>query len=1018
LVFEKRMSQAIVGRILWKEARVQRAFWVWILGLGLFIQLLPALFGQSYSKGAADLHWFDSVNVVVACCFALGSTAIAFAGETENRTKSLFQRLPVRARELLAGKLVWCVLGTYALVLILSLTARAWAAEGAENFPTSTRSRPELASSALELWQPLLMPLPFLLVGVLGSLTFRDVLTTVAVAGVATAVLLGIETVPARSWFINPVVLVGILAAVAVCDTLLVRNWLRDALAIPSIRDILRPTGTRAEEGHSTLGVRSSVAWRRAASSLFWKELRQAAPFTAMMAVGGAAVLIAIHMLRDQSLREFRDGWGSLVQTLLPIFPLPFGVAAARADRRDGSYRLLARIGVSPNYHWVIKHAVWLGLALATTLCLLGCDELLLRPFRGHEPQSLWQVAERLAIETFNPPAHVATTLGVVVFDVLLIYSLGALLSLVIPSAMTSLVVGLIGWVGLAVLWYLAALFEVPFWWTIALIPLIFLFASWVRTHDWFVDRNSFAAWRRFAASLVLPLLAIWCGVAIFRVVQIPAVSLPLELTAPPPVIEARPLKQSLFVDAIKAITEGPPRENRGEQPTVNDWEHFDFERKYWVDANTGARQLALKAAQQPPGDFEGIEVTRTPTKGGFQVQSGPLTDRVPWLTTLLLDWARKLEFEGKLEDAFSTYVALARFGEDLSRSNRIRSPWRTPAMRLMALAAMDRWAAHPKQTAELIKRAIDRFRRFEEDAPLESPEILNDWRTERRMFVDVVWKGNSVNPQNRTAAETGFVRWCLPWELLRLQRVQDAAFSRDLDEMQIVERELHDRGFVDASLITTNAPRTRPFAWSHGTLEPPIDSPNAFQWDEAAERRVNQAARSSLHFLVWAATDYRREHHRLPDTLSELVPTYFAALPIDPWTGREFLYEPNGVPNRLRPTGGEELVANQPFVASAGASDCRLEVNKTRAPELPPVRVIMHNGLVNAALHLEVLDFPAPAVAIPGGPGEPKPVEKASPKPADKPTRARPGKPTTQPADKLLAKPAGEPPGKTPSKR
>src|ERR1700733_14000545 len=218
------MSQAIVGRILWKEARVQRAFWVWILGLGLFIQLLPALFGRDYSKGAADLQWFDSVDVVVACCFALGSTAIAFAGETESRTKSLFQRLPVRARELLAGKLVWCVLGTYALVLILSLTARAWGAEWSENSPTSTRSRPELGSSAFELWQPLLMPLPFLLVGVLGSLTFRDVLTPVAGAGGATAILLGIETVPAHTWFINPFVLVGILAAVAVCDTLLVRN--------------------------------------------------------------------------------------------------------------------------------------------------------------------------------------------------------------------------------------------------------------------------------------------------------------------------------------------------------------------------------------------------------------------------------------------------------------------------------------------------------------------------------------------------------------------------------------------------------------------------------------------------------------------------------------------------------------------------------------------------------------------------------------------------------------------------
>jgi hypothetical protein len=42
------MSQGIVGRIFWKEIRIQRAFWAWILGLGAFIQLLPTLTGRAY----------------------------------------------------------------------------------------------------------------------------------------------------------------------------------------------------------------------------------------------------------------------------------------------------------------------------------------------------------------------------------------------------------------------------------------------------------------------------------------------------------------------------------------------------------------------------------------------------------------------------------------------------------------------------------------------------------------------------------------------------------------------------------------------------------------------------------------------------------------------------------------------------------------------------------------------------------------------------------------------------------
>src|SRR5262249_42385937 len=112
------MSQAIVGRIFWKELRIQRAFWAWMLGLGIFIQLAPLLLGSAYRHSAIEIRWFSSVDVVIACCFAVGSMAIAFAGETENRTKSLFQRLPIRTADLLVGKVGWAVLGTYTLFFI------------------------------------------------------------------------------------------------------------------------------------------------------------------------------------------------------------------------------------------------------------------------------------------------------------------------------------------------------------------------------------------------------------------------------------------------------------------------------------------------------------------------------------------------------------------------------------------------------------------------------------------------------------------------------------------------------------------------------------------------------------------------------------------------------------------------------------------------------------------------------------------------------------------------------------
>ena len=61
------MSRAIVGRIFWKEIRVQRAFWFWILLLGAFVQFVPRLLGRDWYMSALSSQWFLSVNIVVSC---------------------------------------------------------------------------------------------------------------------------------------------------------------------------------------------------------------------------------------------------------------------------------------------------------------------------------------------------------------------------------------------------------------------------------------------------------------------------------------------------------------------------------------------------------------------------------------------------------------------------------------------------------------------------------------------------------------------------------------------------------------------------------------------------------------------------------------------------------------------------------------------------------------------------------------------------------------------------------------
>jgi hypothetical protein len=950
------MSQAIVGRIFWKELRVQRAFWAWILGLGAVIQFLPVLLGREYYQYAVHANVFQSIDVVMACCFAAGSAAIAFAGETEARTKLLFQRLPVRSAELLLGKLGWSFLATYALYLLLMLTGGLWSGEGLvwASHKAGARFTFDLTSSTS--WISLFWPLPFLLFGVLCSLTLRDVLTTVTVAGVGTAVFF--SSTNQDNWLLA--CCVGL--AVVIGDVLLLPQWLRDS-APASWSDWLPRIGRlRTAREHSTLSVRSPVAWRRAASSLLWKEWRQAIGLTLLIA-GAGAVVVGLTDRYGRVPNQVNE-WLLMGAVCLTTVPILFGVAAGHADRRDNAYRLLANRGVSPNAYWLLKHVVWLGLAMGTLLFLMGWEQVFLKvfPSTGVERPFLWEMARSTVETTFHllhPGVLVILAMGL--FSVLLLYALGHALSLAIPSAMTALVVALIGWLIVAALWTVGAAVEIPFWWTIGVFPLILLFAGWLRTRDWLVDRNSLSGWGRVALSVVVPFFLMFCGIAAFRVVQVPTVTLPIEIQTPQPLLpgDARSLEESQFVAAIRSLSGPPPHETSAWWTTGEGWAHASAETRTWVERNEKARQLALDAVGKPPGDFPSDGWIAPYRSGVFNC------DGVMYLVTLLLDSARRLESEDRLEEALGHYVAVARLGDDLERSNRIPSPPRIPSTQLKAIEGMDRWAAHPKQRAELIKQVITLFQRFEEDAPSDSITLLRDWRLERELFEDYVWKGNNPNERNRTTAETGIVRWCLPWELLRLQRVQDAIFSRSLDKTQIVERDLRDRGFVDPVLITSDR-LDAPWKFERTTLEPPNEAPGAGMW-LAGSWRVNHAALARLHFLAWAAADYRRVHHKLPDRLQNLVPQYFAWLPVDPWNGRDFLYEPKGVPMRMK-SWAQLLDRDEPFIASGGESNCRIEINPKPSPGAPPVRIITPTGSYpNENLSLqEPIDFPSPVVPIP----------------------------------------------------
>src|SRR5580704_3886269 len=109
-------------RIFWKEWRAQRSFWLGLLALAIGLEFLlvvvPPLW-RPHVNPIDQLRVYQTLGLILSCGFATGSAAIAFAGEVESKTKGLLQRIPLRTRDLLAGKLSLSVLGSYLLLLVI-----------------------------------------------------------------------------------------------------------------------------------------------------------------------------------------------------------------------------------------------------------------------------------------------------------------------------------------------------------------------------------------------------------------------------------------------------------------------------------------------------------------------------------------------------------------------------------------------------------------------------------------------------------------------------------------------------------------------------------------------------------------------------------------------------------------------------------------------------------------------------------------------------------------------------------
>jgi hypothetical protein len=363
-----------------------------------------------------------------------------------------------------------------------------------------------------------------------------------------------------------------------------------------------------------------------------------------------------------------------------------------------------------------------------------------------------------------------------------------------------------------------------------------------------------------------------------------------------------------------------------------NDWQFARPVVWNWVEQNQHARQLAIEAARQEPGAFP-IEtggkagnpaVRMSDSRDMGRLARSSESRDMGRLARLLFYSARKFESEDELDEALACYVAVARLGSDAARAGQ-RTPFAADGYAFWALDWMQRWAAHPKQSTNRVKKAIDQFAAFELRPCEVSSSVLNDWRIERRDLRQALWGKSSVPAANRTVSELWWVRQFLPWELLRLERLSDAVFAADFDEADAIATDLQKHGFVTmtAERAARWGERGRSALQKYGptTLSEPqsVELPFWGRWHE-----VDRLATERIRLIALAVADFQREHHKLPPSLRFLVPTYFQRLPIDPWTGRDFVYRAEGIPVQLA-FSGNTLDPGSHFLASAGMWDSQL---------------------------------------------------------------------------------------------
>jgi ABC-type transport system involved in multi-copper enzyme maturation permease subunit len=885
------MNNGIFQRLIWKEYRLQRSFWIAMVLLTL---ILMALVG-AYKNPGERAQWLFSIALGVPAFYALGCAATMFAGEHDADTYEFLRSLPVSGLRIFWGKLALTVIGIIVMLAVLWLMALvfAWG-----HLPLREDTREMAALTFFFTWS-------FVLWGVFLSLLMRRPL----IAAILTGIIVGFGPILVTNSINRPVsvislfslaIFAGISTVLAPVDIWLGARWLREKLPLRlrAQQAGIERTATRRSAFFNYLSVRSSMIGR-----LTWQHWRQSYPLAWVLFIAAFLMLVVDLALLMPGERQrffpYCDFHDYVVFLVLLAIPL-LGSFTFLGDQRRSYFRFFAQRGIGPHLVWLSRLWPW----LVIVPCFYAVATIA-------QPPTLYFKLTRSPYDFLSQWEDVFLLPGLFLGYLVLGICVGQLCSMFFRSAILAALFSL-ALTGAIVYWAtLMAWAGISWLWSVAPLPLVMLLATWLRAPDWLLERNSLRAWVKPTVALCLPVIIILTSVALYRAYEFPMVDPGFSVED---FLRPRTPEEQKTLDLLAQAWRQYVRVPAPEPPPPKSVQtEEEIEEK--IDADT----MTFTPAPWPP-PLSKHEIAEVEANQKIIPLLIEISNRTDWNLTdekihrwdysffpeLLINSARHMEDQGNLDAALEQYVAAIRLTLQLSKSGNgaMNSDWRYSELFPRVYDLLPYWAARDGQTPQRIKKAIQELGKLAPEITPNEMRVKYEYLLCKRTILEGFKNAGWANYPEKIPFFSRL--WLgLPWERARALRLSNLICHNDLKTLSQAQTDAREneriQTYPPSYGLESYWDQEAPYALRRAIDVPPLlyGPLHEILADQFAS--LINGARATPVILALQA--WRLEHGNLPKKLDELVGPYLSYLPNDPFSGAPYFYYPEGlrIPNSER---------------------------------------------------------------------------------------------------------------------